>query len=274
MINGNSKISVVMAVYNGQKYVREAIESILNQTFRDFEFIIVDDGSIDTTSEILKEYAREDERIKIITNPKNIGLTKSLNKAIKVAQGKYIARMDADDISLPERLERQIEFMRKNPEVGLLGTAYYEMNLKGEIVGDKFFPTSDKKLKKILIKYNPFFHASVMIRKEILDKIGLYNENIPKAQDYDLWFRVTRSHKLANLDEPLMKRRYTKEMISIKKENEQIFWAQKARAGAIQRGQYSKWAYFYLLRPFLVLKIPIFWRKSLRKHLLRKKIYD
>ena len=268
------KVSVIMSVYNGERYLREAIDSILNQTFKDFEFIIVDDGSIDRTLEILKEYAEKDERIRIITNSENIGLTKSLNKAIKFAKGKYIARMDADDISLPERLEKQIEFMEKNPEVGLLGTAYYETNQEGEIIGRRNFSITNEKLKKVLIKYNPFFHSSVMIKKTILDKVGLYNENIPTAQDYDLWFRIAKNYKLANLSEFLMKRRYTKEMISIKKENEQIFWAQKARIRAIQRGQYSKWAYFYLLKPFLVSKMPFFLRKLLRKYFLKRKFYE
>jgi len=268
------KVSVIMSVYNGEKYLKEAIESILNQTFRDFEFIIVDDGSTDKTPEILNEYAKKDKRIKIITNPKNIGLTKSLNKALKIAKGEFIARIDADDISLPERLEKQVEFMKKNPEVGLLGTAYYEINQEGKIIGKKIFPLTDNELRKILIKYNPFFHSSVMIKKIALDKVGLYDESFPTAQDYDLWLRIAEHYKLANLNEFLMKRRYTKEMISIKKENEQIFWAQKARIKAIQRGQYPKWAFFYLLKPLLVSKMPFFLRKFLRKYFLRRKFYE
>lgn len=272
MRNNNPEISVIMSVYDGQSCLLEAVESILNQTFKDFEFIIIDDGSTDRTPEILKEYARKDERIKIITNPKNIGLTKSLNQAIKEAKGKYIVRMDADDISLPERLEQQIEFMRKNPEAGLLGTTYYEMNLKGEIVGDKFFPTSNKKLKKVLIKYNPFFHASVMIRKEILDRIGLYNENIPKAQDYDLWFRIAKDYKIANLPLPLMKRRYGGEK-TLRGENQQLKWAIRIRMKYIKKGHYPWWALLYMIRPFIVYKISPSLRLFLRKRILRKKIY-
>lgn len=274
MADNNPKISVIMSVCNGERYLKEAIDSILNQSFLDFEFVIVDDGSNDRTPGILREYLAKDKRIRIITNVDNIGLTKSLNKAIRVANGKYLARMDADDIALPGRLGKQIEFMENNPEMGLLGTAYYEIDKQGKIIGSKFFPLVDKELRKVLIKYNPFFHASVMFKKEPLQKTSLYDENIIRAQDYDLWFRLAKNYKLANLAEPLMKRRYSKEMISFKNENEQLFWAQKARKRAIKRGQYAKWNYIYLLRPFLVSKTPIFLRKVLRKFLSGTKIYD
>jgi len=262
-----------MAVYNGEKYLKEAIESILNQTFRDFEFIIVDDGSTDRTPEILKEYVRKDERIKIITNPQNIGLTKSLNRAIKLAKGEYIARMDADDIAAPKRLEKQIEFMKRNPEFGLVGTAYYEMNSKGNIVGEKYFPASDEEIRKNLIKYNPFFHSSVVIRKKVFDKVGLYNENIPKAQDYDLWFRIAQNYKIANLPSLLMMRRYSKEK-TIVGENEQLKWAIYIRTKYIKNGQYPLRSLIYVLKPFIVYKIPPFIRLFLRKKILRKKIYN
>ena len=273
MRNNNPEISVIMSVYNGERYLREAIESILNQTFKDFEFIIIDDGSTDRTPEILREYAKKDERIKIITNPKNIGLTKSLNKAIKKAKGEYIARMDADDIAMPERLKKQIEFMEKNPEVGLLGTAYYEMNSKGEIVGDKLFPTSNKKLKKILIKYNPFFHASVMVRKEVFNRVGPYDKNIPKAQDYELWFRIAQNYKIANLSSLLMKRRYSGEKI-LREENQQLKWATRIRMKYIKKRHYPWWTFLYVIRPFIICKIPSSLRLFLRKKILRKRIYN
>lgn len=267
------KVSVVMAVYNGEKYLKDAIESILDQTFRDFEFIIVDDGSTDKTLEILKEYERKDKRIKIIINKANIGLTKSLNKAIKEAKGEYIARQDDDDISLPERLKKQVEFLNRNEKIGIVGTFYYEINKKGKIIGKKTFPCSDERLKKTLIKYNPFFHSSVLIRREVFSRVGLYDESFKRAQDYELWFRVANFYKLANIPEFLTKRRYLEEMISRKKENEQIYWAQKARGEAIKKGQYSKWNYIYLFRPFLISKIPFKTRRFLRTLLRRKRFY-
>lgn len=267
------KISVIMSVYNGQKYLKEAIESILNQTFKDFEFLIINDGSTDKTPEILEKYKRQDRRIKIINNAKNIGLTKSLNKGINIARGEYIARMDADDISLPERLEKQINFLDSHSEIGLLGAAYFEINEKGEIIGKKIFPVSDQELRKRLIRFNPFFHASIMIRKKILNEVGGYNEEIKRAQDYELWFRIAKKTKIANLPEPLMKRRYTKENISVKNENEQIKLAIEIRKKAIKERQYPSWCWIYLLRPYVVLKSPTFLRVFIRRHLLKNNIY-
>ena len=267
-------VSVAMSVHNGQAYLREAVDSILGQTFADFDFIIVDDGSMDETADILRAYAAADSRIKLIVNAQNIGLTRSLNKAIRRAEGQYIARMDADDIALPLRFERQMQYLKDAPEVGLLGTAYYEVNQRGRIIGERVFPATNGELQKILIKYNPFFHSSVMIRRRVLDEVGLYDENIPMAQDYDLWFRIAGATEIGNLSELLMKRRYAKENISISKGDEQIFWAQQARRKAIERGQYSAWCRFYLFRPFLVSKTPAFLKYMVRKYLLGRRVYD
>ena len=267
------KASVIMSAYNGEKYLKEAIESILNQTFKDFEFIIVNDGSTKETADILESYAKNDLRIKVIVNPENIGLTKSLNRAIQETNGTYIVRMDSDDISLPERLEKQIEFMNNNPEIGLLGTGYYEINHDGIILGKTVFPSTDKELKRLLIKYNPFCHTSVIIRRKILDQIGVYNELIKKAQDYDLWFRIASRSRMANLSEPLVLRRYGTKNISTTDENEQLKWALKVRKNAIKKGQYPMWNSIYLIRPYIALKTPLKMRKFLRKYLLRSKIY-
>ncbi len=148
----NPKVSVIMSVYNGDKYLREAIESILNQTFTDFEFIIVNDGSTDNSLEIIESY--DDERIKTINNKKNIGLTKSLNKALKFAKGKYIARQDADDVSLPNRFEKQVEYLDSHPEVALVGTSVYLIDENGKIIGKRiaFAKPRIKDLFKSLMK--------------------------------------------------------------------------------------------------------------------------
>lgn len=265
-------ITILMSVYNSRRYLREAIESILHQTFKNFEFIIVDDRSTDGSLDILNEYAQKDPRIRLIKNEKNLGLTRSLNKSIKAATGKYIARMDSDDIADAERLEKQIGFMTKNPDVVLLGTAFHEIDQNGNVLASKAFPLDDNKLKHVLIKLNPFCHASVIIRRSALDMSGFYNEDMPKAQDYDLWFRLANAGKIANLPEPLIKRRYDKN-ISITQENEQLKWAIKIRRNAIKRGYCSPVNYIYLIRPFTALIMPVFLRKTIRKHILKNRMY-
>lgn len=271
MIQKPPKISVIMSVYNGKKYLRESIESILNQTFNDFEFIIVNDASADKTKEILEEYVKKDPRIKIITNLINIGLTKSLNKALKIAQGEYIVRQDADDLSLSERLEKQIEFLKNNPKIKLLGTFGYSINGEGKILREEKFPTRHEEIKKAFIKRNQFIHGSVIIEKKALDQIGFYNEDFETTQDYELWFRFLREFKTANLPLFLVKKRYSKKMVSLNKEKMQIKNGFLLKSRAIKMGEYSKIYYFYFFRIWLSSKCPLFIKKFLRKHILKNK---
>ena len=154
LIKANTpQITVLMPVYNGEKYLRQAVDSILNQTFKDFEFLIINDGSTDKTLAILQEY--KNKRVKIINNKKNIGLTKSLNKGLKLAKGKYIARMDADDISLSNRLRKQIDFLDKHNKIGVLGTQMKIINNSNKIVGEYKTP-----LCHSLIVWNFLFDRS------------------------------------------------------------------------------------------------------------------
>ena len=205
----NPKISVIMSVYNGEKYLREAIESILNQTFTDFEFMIVNDGSTDNSLKIIKIY--NDERIGIINNEKNIGLTKSLNKALKQAKGEYIARQDADDVSLPNRFEMQVKYLESHPEVVLLGTSFYLIDETGEIT-EKYVVLAKPTIKD-LIKENQFSHGSVVVKKEIVDKLGGYNELFRYSQDYELWLRIAECYEVRNLTQVLCKIRSHNENI-------------------------------------------------------------
>jgi len=271
MVDDNPKVSVVMPVFNGERYLKESIESILNQTFKDFEFIIVDDGSTNRTAEILKDYTKRDPRIKIITNEKNIGLTKSLNKAIKIVQGEYIARQDADDVSLPQRLEKQVEFLENNLEIKVLGTFNYGINQRGEILRKNTLSVSFQEVKKNLIKRNPFIHSSVMIERETLNKVGLYNEKFRVAQDHELWFRILKIAKGENLPLFLVKKRYHSEMISIDKNKEQLKCILFLRKQAIKKGDYSKICYIYLLKPYFSLKCPLFLKKFLRRYFLESR---
>ena len=206
-------LSVVMAVYNGEKYLKEAIDSILNQSFGDFEFIIVNDGSTDDTQLILESY--KDARIRIISQ-QNAGLSKSLNRGIAIATGQFIARIDADDNALPHRLEKQMEVLTKHPNIVLLGSNaniidkegnyLYTSSLKSSVEHPSIFETS-----------NPFFHSSVVFRKTVFDECGGYNEEvIHHFEDKLLWAKMFAHGQLANLQEALINYRITPHSISNK----------------------------------------------------------
>lgn len=202
------KISVIMSVYNGEKFLEEAVLSVLNQTYKDFEFIIIDDGSTDSSLEMLGGFEKKDERIRLVSR-KNKGLTPSLNEGIKLAQGEYIARMDGDDISMPERFEKQLDFLEKNKEIALCGTWAINIDENGNEIGEYKTPTTHKEIKKMILFHNPFIHPSVMIRKSVFEKVGLYSEHFKHIEDYELWTRVLAHFKTANIQEFLLKYRIT-----------------------------------------------------------------
>jgi len=186
-------ISVVMPVYNGEKYLREAIDSILTQTYTDFEFIILNDGSIDSTEEIILSY--DDSRIVYVKNEKNLQIVKTLNKGIDLAKGEYIARMDADDISLPERFEKQMEFMEKNPDIDVCGT-WYKTFGKNEYLHK--LPVEHEQIKADLLFYCPLAHPTIMMKRSIFDTYE-YPDNFPKAEDYALWTKLVEYYKFSNI---------------------------------------------------------------------------
>jgi glycosyltransferase involved in cell wall biosynthesis len=194
-------ISVVMPVYNGEKYLREAIDSILSQTYTDFEFIILNDGSTDKTEEIILSYT--DPRIVYVKNEDNLQIVKTLNKGIGIAKGKYIARMDADDISLPERFEKQFKFMEENPEVGVCG-AWIETFGNQSLFWQ--YPVNHNEIRISLLFYSCMGHPTVMIRNDFRDLL-FYDQNYNKAEDYELWQRLVRITKFHNLPFFLLKYR-------------------------------------------------------------------
>jgi len=250
------KISVVMSVYNGEKYLREAIDSILNQTFGDFEFIIVDDGSTDKTAEIIDEYAKKDLRVKIIKNKNNIGLTKSLNKAIQETKGEYIARMDADDISSPERFDEQLTFIENHPEIGAVGCWYYLIDKNNKLIKKVRPPVKFYKIKKAILNSTPIIHPAAMIRKISLEKINYYDESFKYAQDRDLLFRILNFYQLGVVPKYLLKYRYTKQSISLQREIEQKKYCLKAIRKVIKKGIYPKWYYFFTIRHLISIYLP------------------
>ncbi|MCX6715656.1 MAG: glycosyltransferase family 2 protein [Candidatus Taylorbacteria bacterium] len=205
-------VSVLMPAYNAEKYIGEAIESILNQTFRDFEFIIIDDCSTDKTWEIIQEYAKKDSRIVASRNDKNLKISAALNKGIDIAHGKYIARMDADDWSYPDRLQKQFDFMQANPDIGVSGGTMEVCDEKLVMKGYRKYKLTDLEIRKKIFRYSPFCHAAVMYRYSIDER---YNSSLDYAEDYDLYFRIGKKFSFGNLDEILIKVRRIEAGISI-----------------------------------------------------------
>ena len=220
----NPVVSVIMSVYNDEKYVPFAIDSILNQSFKDFEFIILNDGSTDKTLEILKEYKSKESRI-VLIDQENKGLTKSLNIGIKKAKCKYIARMDSDDISHPQRLQKQIDFLEINQEYGFVGTNIEKIDEKGKHIEFNITKYSNAEIQKTLCNRNCFAHGSVMINKEIVGDKLWYDEEFKYGQDYSLWAKIAKKFKVSNLQEPLYKLRLHENSISKEKIEEQSIYA-------------------------------------------------
>jgi glycosyltransferase involved in cell wall biosynthesis len=191
-------VSVVMPVFNGEKYLSQAIDSILNQTFRDFEFIIIDDGSADGTAKLLQLYARKDARIRILSQ-RNQGLISTLNRGCEESRGHYIARMDADDISVPDRFAKQVAFLGVHPEVAVVGGAAQFINDQGLLPDGLRHPTESAEVAVKLQTYCALAHPTVMMRRKVVKAVGGYRIAFPDAEDYDLWLRIAEGHDLANL---------------------------------------------------------------------------
>lgn len=215
-ISNHPRITVLMPVYNCELYVKEAIDSILNQTFSDFEFIIIDDASTDKTLSIIRSY--DDNRIKLIEKPENSGYTNSLNYGLGIARGEYIARMDGDDISLPARFEKQINFLDKNLEVVVCGSSFKI------IESEKIYSVCEnhEKIKLAMLQDCPMGHPTVMMRKKVFQDYNLvYDISKEPAEDYDLWTRLSLLGKLHNLQEVLLNYRMHTSQVSNKRNMEQ-----------------------------------------------------
>lgn len=197
------RVSVLMPVYNGEPYVKEAVASILNQTFTDYEFIVVDDGSTDETWSILESYA-VDPRIRLIQNEINLGLARSLNRALAMARGEYVARMDADDVSRPNRLATQVAFLDNHRSIGVVGSTVQIVDAGGSLGRVLSRPPTDALIRWSLCFQTPLAHPSVLMRKAVLDRVGGYNDALLANQDRDLWHRLSALTRFANLKVPLL----------------------------------------------------------------------
>jgi len=228
-------ISVLMPVYNAERYVAQAIASILTQTLGDFEFLLVNDGSSDRTPAILERYAQQDSRIRLISRP-NTGYVAALNEMLHLARGEYLARMDADDIALPQRFEWQVEFLQHHPEVVCVGGAHEIIDEAGRLITCWQLLQTDAEIQTAaLAGHGSICHPCAMMRRTALLAVGGYNSDLMPAEDLDLWLRLGELGKLANLRQPVLKYRVHSQSVSEKHCDRQRQQARKACEQAWQR---------------------------------------
>lgn len=202
-------VSVVMPVYNAESVIRRPVQSILSQTFKNFELIIINDASTDKTSQIIAEFRKRDKRIRIINNKTNMQMAQSLNFGISKARSEMIARMDQDDISFPDRLRVQYNFLLKHPRVAIVGNDIATADKDGNITGRRTYPTKSKQLKSVLFRYSPFAHPTVMFRKDAYEKVGGYDPAKYPCEDIDFWFRLGMKYEFASIPKQLLNYRVT-----------------------------------------------------------------
>jgi hypothetical protein len=192
------RISVIVPVLNGERFLVEALESVLDQTFTDFELIVVDDGSTDSTPDILREFAARDDRVIVLRRP-NPGQSVARNVGIDAARAPVLAFLDADDVALPNRLERQHDFLASNPAIAVVGGGLQFIDEAGRVFDQVECPTGDVDIRSALQQWNPMAHTTVMLRKEVFDRVGGYRPAFVGAEDYDLWLRAVEQFQFANL---------------------------------------------------------------------------
>ncbi|MBT7823158.1 MAG: glycosyltransferase [Candidatus Marinimicrobia bacterium] len=211
------KISVVMPVYNSSHFLKDSINSILTQSFSNFEFIIINDGSTDNSLELINSFQHKDERI-IVINQKHQGITKSLNTGIQICQGEFIVRMDADDIAFDTRLKQQLDFIKKHPDIDIVGSQIVVINEKNKIIKEiKNLPLDDTLIKWDLIFGTPLLHPTLLIRKTVFNKFGIFNDQFAYGQDLLMWRRIAKNIKFANLPDKLMKIRHSETSYEVDK---------------------------------------------------------
>lgn len=232
-------VSVVMPVRNAEKFLEEALNSVISQTYKNIEIVVVDDASVDKTAEILKRYQLKDKRIKIVKNKRQLGVAKSLNVAIKNSSGVYLARMDADDLMRSSRLAKQVNFLAKNPSTIALGTWVFEIDQKGNLLGKRTLPLHHKDIYQMMYYAMGLQHPTIMFNRKLVPKNFNWYQDIKYAEDLDLLFRLCKWGKLANLGEFLLFYRIHKDNLSLKRTKATFFAAQKIRKNAVKLYNYK-----------------------------------
>jgi len=242
----NPMVSVIMATFNEPvRYIKESIESILNQTFTNFEFIIIDDSTNPETIEAINSYA-EDDRIIIIREKSRMGFTRALNEGLKMAKGQFIVRMDGDDISLKDRLEKQLKYLNSHKEIDILGGNMLIINESGTVVSQRNYPTNGLSLQFSAIFRSPVAHPTVMFRRSIVENHLFYDETFTKAEDTEYWFRLrNKGFTIANLPVNLLRFRISGDLAK-KRSYEHFSYNFKARY------KNFSWKYFYVDIPSIL----------------------
>lgn len=242
-----------MPVFNQRPdHLRPAIESILKQTFGDLELIIIDDGSEETTSAILQEYTKKDARIQLIRNQYNSGIVTSLNRGINAAKGKYIARMDSDDISLDHRFEKQLEFLERHPDYKLVGSNAITIDETGKETGNLTFPQTHTSIYHSILLRNPILHPTWFLRRSLFEEVGGYDENAVRTEDYEFLLRIAPNHKIANLPDKLLYYRFNHAGLSFKNNKLQEKEALRIRLKALREYGYPIWHIIHIIRPAIL----------------------
>jgi hypothetical protein len=201
------RVSVLLPVYNAEPTLSQAIESILGQDFADFELLLIDDGSKDGSPDLIRSYARQDSRIQARLHPENAGLCHRLNEGLALARGDLVARIDSDDEALPERLRIQVGFMDRNPDILVAGSWVFHMGATPEWDRLVRLPCTSKQIAQTLPRENCIYHPAVILRREEVLRLGGYRIEFSPAEDYELWLRLSRHHKLVNVARPLLRYR-------------------------------------------------------------------
>ncbi|RAS79919.1 glycosyltransferase [Priestia endophytica] len=254
----NPKVSIIMGIYNCEKYLSESIDSILNQTFRDWELIMCDDGSKDNTLNIAQNYRNQyPEKIKVIKNKKNMGLNYTLNRCLSIASGEYIARQDGDDIALYDRLEKEVTFLDNNHDYALVGTDMVLFDDRGDWGKTN---TAEKPTKHNFSKGTPFCHATCVVRKHVLEEVEGYSidDKLLRVEDYHLWFKIySKGYIGYNIKEYLYKMRDDREASRRRTFKSRINEARVKLIG-FRMLELPLITYIYILKPLLLAIIPMY----------------
>lgn len=259
-------MSVILPVYNQAEYLPLAIDSVLCQTFANFELIIIDDGSKQNIQRVIEKY--QDSRIKFIRNKSHAGLVHALNQGLGKARGDFIARMDADDICLPVRLEKQVAYLRSKPDVGVAASWIELIDASGRTIG-KETQLHTKDVYAFLTRANPFRHSSVMFRRSLVSKCGGYDPMLDGAEDYDLWLRYAKFARLAIISEILLQYRIHRRSVSYE-QLAKVEWAYcRTKWHSVFSYGYPFWQLKYCGKSLLSLALPLPFKRIVYKRFFK-----